>query len=172
MMNGSQHPDADVPVPDVGKVITPMADLGRRARESDAEPCLAQRYSGCEQVCPAVLGEREEQLLQLGLGNRLVAVGAIPGAAFPHPGCDDLESGAVQCSGDRGELGDDVFAVTALFDHRDHAVGEDRRSSPLFGEVLGYHPRADGDDGRKAKSLQWGLCSLSSKTLGDPPVSP
>jgi nicotinamidase-related amidase len=50
MMNRYQQPDADVLVPDVGKIIEPIADLVRRAREADAEPCLTQRYSGCEQV--------------------------------------------------------------------------------------------------------------------------
>jgi nicotinamidase-related amidase len=35
MMNSYQHPDADVPVPNVGKIIEPLTDLVRRARESD-----------------------------------------------------------------------------------------------------------------------------------------
>jgi nicotinamidase-related amidase len=50
MMNRYQHPVADVLVPDVGKIIEPMADLARRACEFDGEPCPTQRYSGCERV--------------------------------------------------------------------------------------------------------------------------
>jgi nicotinamidase-related amidase len=36
MMNTYQHPDADQLIPNVGKIIDPLADLVRRARESDA----------------------------------------------------------------------------------------------------------------------------------------
>ena len=43
------------------------------------------------------------------------------GGAFAHAGGDDLESGAVQRPRNRGELRDDVLAVTPLLDHRDHA---------------------------------------------------
>jgi nicotinamidase-related amidase len=35
MMNSYQHPDADVLIPNVAKIIDPLADLVRRARESD-----------------------------------------------------------------------------------------------------------------------------------------
>ncbi|OMC52488.1 isochorismatase [Mycobacterium sp. IS-836] len=35
MMNTYQHPDAEDLVPNVGKIIDPLADLVRRARESD-----------------------------------------------------------------------------------------------------------------------------------------
>ena len=35
MMNSYQHPDADALVPNVGKIIDPLADLVRRARESE-----------------------------------------------------------------------------------------------------------------------------------------
>ncbi len=34
-MNSYQHPDAEVPVPNVEKIIEPLADLVRSARESD-----------------------------------------------------------------------------------------------------------------------------------------
>ncbi|OBG55958.1 MULTISPECIES: cysteine hydrolase family protein [unclassified Mycobacterium] len=35
MMNTYQHPDAEELIPNVGKIIDPLADLVRRARESD-----------------------------------------------------------------------------------------------------------------------------------------
>ncbi|MEZ0350419.1 cysteine hydrolase family protein [Mycobacterium sp. pR1184] len=35
MMNSYQHPDADLLIPNVGKIIDPLTDLVRRARESD-----------------------------------------------------------------------------------------------------------------------------------------
>jgi nicotinamidase-related amidase len=35
MMNTYQHPDAETLIPNVGKIIDPLADLIRRARESD-----------------------------------------------------------------------------------------------------------------------------------------
>jgi nicotinamidase-related amidase len=35
MMNSYQHPDAEVLIPNVGKIIDPLADLVRRARQSD-----------------------------------------------------------------------------------------------------------------------------------------
>jgi nicotinamidase-related amidase len=35
MLNSYQHPDAEVPVPNVEKIIEPLADLVRSARESD-----------------------------------------------------------------------------------------------------------------------------------------
>lgn len=35
MMNTYRHPDADALVPNVGKLIEPLTDLVRRARESD-----------------------------------------------------------------------------------------------------------------------------------------
>ena len=35
MMNSYQHPDAEELIPNVGKIIDPLADLARRARESD-----------------------------------------------------------------------------------------------------------------------------------------
>jgi isochorismate hydrolase len=35
MMNTYQHPDADALVPNVGKIIEPLTDLVRRARDSD-----------------------------------------------------------------------------------------------------------------------------------------
>ncbi|BBY25466.1 isochorismatase [Mycobacterium stomatepiae] len=35
MMNSYQHEDAEVLIPNVGKIIDPLADLVRRARESD-----------------------------------------------------------------------------------------------------------------------------------------
>ncbi|WP_061556338.1 cysteine hydrolase family protein [Mycobacterium simiae] len=35
MMNNYQHPDAEVLIPNVAKIIDPLADLVRRARDSD-----------------------------------------------------------------------------------------------------------------------------------------
>ena len=35
MLNSYQHPDAEVLIPNVAKIIEPLADLVRRARESD-----------------------------------------------------------------------------------------------------------------------------------------
>jgi nicotinamidase-related amidase len=35
MMNSHRHPDADTLIPNVGNIIDPLADLVRRARESD-----------------------------------------------------------------------------------------------------------------------------------------
>jgi nicotinamidase-related amidase len=35
MMNSYQHPDAEVLIPNVGKIIDPLTDLVRRARESE-----------------------------------------------------------------------------------------------------------------------------------------
>jgi len=35
MMNTYQHPDAEELVPNVGKIVEPLADLVRRARESE-----------------------------------------------------------------------------------------------------------------------------------------
>ena len=35
MMNSYRHPDAEDLIPNVGKIIDPLADLARRARESD-----------------------------------------------------------------------------------------------------------------------------------------
>ncbi|ODR09734.1 isochorismatase [Mycobacterium sherrisii] len=35
MMNSYQHPDAEVLIPNVAKIIDPLADLVRRARDSD-----------------------------------------------------------------------------------------------------------------------------------------
>src|SRR5690349_12585086 len=67
-------------------------------------------------------GQREEQLLQLGFRHGLIAVGCIASHAFPQSRRDNLEPGTVQRTGDRGELGDDVLAVAALFDHRDHSI--------------------------------------------------
>src|ERR1700730_7939728 len=67
-------------------------------------------------------GQCHEELLQLGFGHRVLAIGPGAGDAFSEPRGDDLESGSVQGARHRGELGDHVLAVAALLDHRDHAV--------------------------------------------------
>ena len=61
-------------------------------------------------------GEGEEQLFQFGFGHRLLVVTVVAGEALTESGGDELEAGFVQGTGDGGELGDDVFAFTAVFD--------------------------------------------------------
>src|SRR6202022_1482758 len=65
--------------------------------------------------------QREEQLFQLGFAHRGRAGGAFPGDAPPKSRGDDFEPGAIQCTGDRSQLSDNVLALAALFDHGDHA---------------------------------------------------
>src|SRR6266498_2232594 len=66
-------------------------------------------------------GEGEEQPLQPGLVDRGLLAGRSRGDALLEPAGDELEAGAVQRAGDRGELGDDVGAVAAVLQHADDA---------------------------------------------------
>ena len=63
----------------------------------------------------------QEKYFELAFGHRFLTFCAVPCDAFPEPSGDDLESGTVEGAGDGGELSDYVFAVAALFDHRDYA---------------------------------------------------
>src|SRR5690606_22763020 len=67
-------------------------------------------------------GEAHEELFELGsVDFGLLGVRALHEALL-QAGGDDLEAGAVEGTGDRGELSDHLFAVALVLDHLDDAA--------------------------------------------------
>jgi hypothetical protein len=87
---------------------------------SDAGRDVIEGFAGHDHA-DRLIATAAEAAFEFGLGQTVDCAGLRAGRALAKAARDDLEPGAVERLGYRGELGHYVSAIAATLDHRDHA---------------------------------------------------